>query len=341
MTLKEEILKSLGQSNLHPFRKYASWELKHAVRKLIDENKLTVRKTDGCPGLIPFSWYMGEMDLGKESVKSSGEAFKSVVAQLRCIGELFERIPLHDREMPCKVLNKGELVSREGHGITSSNGLSYALELDTAVFNSYRELVERHVVLDYWLAKRECLRIKCRDGMSWLSRLSAWANGIRSNFYYLPNDYGMAVVCCHIQSSKNPPHNIFGYGCHATLEKAMEKAYLEAWRFVWEYKKLKNPERFRNNELKDFIDHFYAYAFDKDKPQAFFPGKSVSVAKINAMEESRSPFRYDRMTIFRLKKYDLPGYCVKLERDDFWSFKPGALEKDTKERKHGEIHPVA
>ena len=337
----EKISQHLGQINLNSIRKYSDQEFKNAIQKLVKEGKISVRKTGGCPSLIPFSWYMGELQLGEKSIKSSGEAFKSNMAQNRCIGELFERIPLHDRKMSCKILKKGELISHERHEIISSNGLSFALDLKTAIFNSYRELVERHVVLDYWLAKKQCLRIKCRDGMSWLSRFSAWVEGQRSNFYYLPNDYGMAVVCCHLQGRKKPPYNIFGYGCHPTLEKAMEKAFLEAWRFNWEYSKLENPEQFRKDKVETFIDHFYAYAFNKDMEPAYLPGKSVSVTKINSMNKPHSPFQYDRLTFFNLKKYELPGYCVKLERDDFWPFQPGALEKDTKERKRGEIHPVA
>ena len=341
MNLNEEITRHLRENNLNSVRKHSPEEFKSAIRRLIDEGRLEVFKTDGCPSLTPFFWYMGDFKIGEKTIKSSGEAFVSEMAQLRCIGEIFERIPLYDQEMSCKVLSKGQLTSKDRHDISASNGLSFALDLSTGIFNSYRELVERHVVLDYWLSKKNCQKIGGFDGMTWTARFSAWANSLRSNFYYFPNDYGMAVICCHIKRSAQPPYNIFGYGCHPNIESAMEKAYLEAWRFYWEYQKLENTEQFKNNEVKGFIDHFYAYTFNKDMEQAFFPEKSISVRKINTIERSRKPFRYDKMTIFNLKKYNLPGYSVQLQRDDFLPFKPGSLEENTKERKRGEIHPVA
>ena len=126
---------------------------------MIKHGSLKIEKTQDCPTLVPFSWYIGELTFNQKKLRSSGEGFDSQIAQARCIGELFERIPLIHGEMPCLSLFPDGKVLREKRRIRDSNGLSYALSVGDGVFNSYRELLERQVVLDFWLNKKKCFEI--------------------------------------------------------------------------------------------------------------------------------------------------------------------------------------
>lgn len=342
MKVSEQVAQHVDRLGLHLNSNYQLFDVKLAIKRLFSEQKLKIQKTDSCPTTIPFFWYRGKLEISNKVIKSSGEGFQKNKAQIRCVGELLERIPIHIENVPCRAFQKGKMVPLDGYKLTASNGLSFALNLKEGVFNSYRELVERQVVLDYWLKKKPCLEIKGLNKWNFLNWSSAFKNGLKSRFYYLPNPYGLFVVCCHISCDKKIPHNIFGYGSHEEIEKAMEKAFLEVWRFYWEYQKLdKSVAMEKNNEVKRFIDHFKFYSSNKDTPPAYFPKKKISFRKLKRKLQVDENFKYDELYIFELKKYNLPGYCIKITRNDFWDFKPGALEEDLEERKRGEVHPVA
>ena len=316
-----------GEFSLKP--DYTMGEVRSSIKRLLKEKKIRLQKTNECPVLTPFYWYIGTLSLGQGmTVESSGESFDNNTAQMRCIGELFERIPIAVR-----------IKSRQ---IQNSNGLSYALTVREGIFNSYRELVERHVILDYWLKKKECIEIVGFGRWFLLNRLSGIQNNLRARFYYFPNDYGFCVVCCHLSSKHSIPYDIFGYGCHQSVDKAMEKAFLEAWRFYWEFGKLKQKEGLRKDGLvEECIDHFKFYAFSKNAENCFFPKEKMSPRKIQRLTNMDEDFSLDDIHIFEPKKYHIPGYCIKVAKRDFWEFKSGNLTQDTEERKRGDVHPIA
>ena len=338
--LSKAISQYIESLKLPPSPDYEIEDVKTAIKDLTKKKVIQVRKTDGCPTLVPFFWYMGKLYFQGQTIKSSGEGFYKTTAQIRCVGELFERIPMSLKEMPCQSLRDGQLVKAK-KSIKNSNGLSFALNIRDGIFNSYRELVERQVVLDYWLNKKKCLEIKGFGKWSFLNKLSGIKNDLRAKFYYLANDYGLFVICGHISCQHGPPYNIFGYGCHEDINKAIEKAFLEAWRFYWEFGKLEENQGLSLGPVKNFVDHFNFYAFKQDGPPCYFPEKKTSVERIKKTIRTYKNFKFDDITIFELKEHNLPGYCIKVIRDDFWDFRPGGLKQDIRERNRGEVHPVA
>ena len=336
MMLSETIDQYIEGLNLSSHPQYKIEDVKTAIRNLMREKRLQVKKTSGCPTLVPFFWYMGELKIIEQTIKSTGEGFNKKTAQMRCVGEVFERIPIMLDETPCLSLKEGHALTIERQKVKSSNGLSFALDLKSGVFSSYRELIERQVVLDYWFKKKKCLEIKGLNKWYILNYLSSIKNGLNAKLYYLPNDYGLFVICCHLSRKQNAPYNLFGYGCHESIEKAVEKAFLEAWRFYWEFEKIARKDA--RVEVKNFVDHLNFYALNHTAP-AFFPKEKVNINDIEI--KTFQDFQYDTIYIFDLKKYNIPGYCIKIIRNDFWDFKPGALSQEMRERKCGEVHPVA
>ena len=341
MKVSQQIEQHVDQLGLWLNRTYGITDVKLALSRLMGKKKLRIQKTGNCPTLKPFFWYVGELEIGDKLISSSGEGYENNMAQIRCVGELFERIPLYKKESSCRVIEWGQKVKTDLFEVNTSNGLSFALNLKDGLFSSYRELIERQVILDYWLKKKDCVEVSGFNRWNFLNWTSALKNGLESKFYCLPNPYGLFVICCHLSCSKRPPYNIFGYGCHENIEKALEKAFLEAWRFYWEYQKLDKNTEFKTDTVKDFADHFYFYAYQKDVSQAFFPKQKASVRSLLKEPKSIENFKYDRLYIFDLRNHNLPGHCIKLTRNDFLEFGPGALSEDKGERKHGEVHPVA
>ncbi len=341
MKVSEQIEQHLNQLNLKLNFSYQIVDVKLAINRLLEERKLRIEQTDKCPTWRPFFWYSGELELQGQTIESTGEAYENNLAQIRCVGELFERIPLYKKESSCKVLEWGRSIKSGKHELRNSNGLSFALNIKDGLFASYRELIERQVVLDSWLNKKACVELTGINRWCISNWTAGFKNSIKSNFYCLPNPYGLFVICCHLSCTKRPPHNIFGYGCHEKIEKALEKALLEGWRFYWEWSKLDKSIELKTDTIKDFADHFYHYACQKDTPQAFFPNQKKSVLSLKKEFKATKNFKYDQIYIYDLKNHDLPGRCFKLIREDFLDFGPGALNEDKGERKHGEVHPVA
>ena len=146
------------------------------------------------------------------------------------------------------------------------------------------------------------------------------------------------VVCCHLDQD-SVPYNIFGYGCHEHIGKAVEKAFLEAWRFYWEFGKIKNKRKEAGKEIKTFIDHFNAYAFNRDADTCFFPEKKIKLGRI--VNTGNNEIKIDGIDIIALKNYGIPGYSIRVARDDVWQLQPGRLKEDRERRKCGDIHPIA
>ena len=313
------------------FSEYSMSEVQLAIKRLINDQKLAIKTANGCPTVVPFQWYMGELFLEDKKLKSTGEGFNKNTAQMRCVGELFERIPIYTQKTHFQTIKNSKLIP-EYFKLRNSNGLSFALNIQDGIFNAYRELVERHVVLDYWYNKKFCEQITGFNKWNLLNKTSSIKNKLQAKLYNLPNNYGLFVICAHLSNRNFPPYNIYGYGCHENQDKAIEKAFLEAWRFYWEFNVAK--EKKDSGKLETFLDHFFFHAFHKDIPPSYTVGPIKNPI-------SPQKFKFDQLYVFDLKEYEIPGYCIKLIRDDFWEFIPGPLSKDIKERKHGEVHPVA
>ncbi len=341
MKVTKQIDQHVSELGLSMNCAYNIIDVKLAIARLMGEKKLKIKKTYGRPTLSPFFWYIGELKIQDQIIESSGEGFENNMAQIRCIGELFERIPLYKKDSPCKIVEWGKTAKTGPCELKTSNGLSFALNLKDGLFSSYRELIERQVVLDHWFKKKACLEISITHKRGLLNWASGMINGLESKIYCLSNPYGLFVICCHLSCGVRPPHNIFGYGCHEDIEKAIDKAYLEAWRFYWEYRKLDKNIEFKTDTIKNFSDHFHFYAQNQETPQAFFPNEKVSVRILKKEIEPTENFKYDKLCIFDLRNHNLPGHSIQLTREDFWKFGPGALRKNTEERKRGEVHPVA
>ena len=333
-----KIIDNYVESNALSLPSHSMHQVAASTQNLIKDNKLKITKTKECPTLIPFKWYLGELSLEGKAINSSGEGFSKKTAQIRCVGEIFERIPLFIKNCAYHKLIEGQLIPGNNYELTSSNGLSYALCAQDGVYNSYRELVEREVIMDYWFNKKTCWKIKGLGKWNLLHWASGSKNKLKANFYCLPNSHGLFVICAHLHCPKRIPYNIYGYGCHETLDKALEKAFLEAWRFYWEFGRTKNKGL--GKEIKSFLDHFYYHAFTNDDPPSYFPQGSMSPDDIIKNQHPLQDFKIDDLYIFNLEKYGIPGYCTKVIRNDFNNIMWGALTKKTGEREHGEVHPI-
>ncbi len=324
----------------HLGAKYSFMDIKKSIDKFLHDGRLKIKKTNECPALIPFFWYKGEFSINKKIINSSGEGHRQEVAQMRCIGELFERIPIFHDDMNCLRIDSSKKVENHTHKMTASNGVSFSLDPFLGIFNSYREIIERQVVLDFWLRKKECQEITGLYKWGALNFLSGFKNNLKAHFYCLPNDYGLFVICCHLSQDK-VPYNIFGYGCHENIYSSLEKAFFEAWRFYWEFHKLKGKSYNKYKGVTKFIDHFYFYAFKEDIENVYFPTQKRRFSQIKGSLHKTNDFHIDEIYIFDLKKFGIPGYSVQVIKNNLWPFKPGALKEDTMERECGEVHPVA
>ncbi len=320
--------------------KYRFTDVKKSIDCLLQDDRLKMKDTNGCPTLIPFFWYMGELFINKKTIKSTGEGHNQKTAQMRCIGELFERIPISHENMNGLKVDFSKKIESHTHQIKSSNGLSFSMDPLMGIFNSYREIIERQVVLDFWLRKKECQEITGIYKWGLLNLLSGMKNNLKSHFYHLPNDYGLFVICCHI-SQNEVPYNIFGYGCHENIYSSLEKAFFEAWRFYWEFHKLKDRTQRKSKNVTHFVDHFYFYAFEERQQNAYFPTQKIGFSKLKKSTYKISDFHIDDIYIFHLKEFRISGYSVQVTKKNMWPFQPGSLKEDIMERRQGEVHPVA
>ncbi|MCY4644974.1 MAG: YcaO-like family protein [Bacteriovoracales bacterium] len=340
MKISEKInlhLKELGDGL---GKDYSVENFRPALLPFLRDGTLQIGKAQDCPTSSPFFFLLGKFKVSEKTIESSGESFSDVKAQLRCVGELFERIPIALRNMPGRILEKDKIEEGKALSVKESNGLSFSLRIKDGIFNSYRELVERHVVLDYWLNKKPCFEVD--GGAKWenLNYLSALKNDLNSRFYFFPNEEGFFVFCCHIGRKNSPPYHIFGYGCHEDMDEALEKAFLEAWRFYWEFKEIEDRSCPKSYDVMSFIDHVRYHSLSEDSEPAFFPEKKMSFDKVKKEYLTVGNFQYDSIYIFDLKSRGIPGYSIKVMRNDFLKFFPGSLREDVGKRKCGDVHPI-
>ena len=193
MMVSDKINRYIDELGLPSMPEYTINDVKRTIRFFIDEKKLSVQQLTGRPTLVPFFCYIGNFVLGDGSkIYSTGEGFSKKLAQIRCIGEMFERIPIFVKGLSCLSVQDGKWsILKKGKTIKNSNGLSYSLGVGQGVFNSYRELIERHTILDYWLKKRPCLEIVGINKWSFLNWISGLKHGLKSKLYLFPNNDGL------------------------------------------------------------------------------------------------------------------------------------------------------
>ena len=108
------------------------------------------RKTS--PTFPKFHWYATKIEVDNLRSEGTGESFNAKHALTRAVGECIERIPIYEKFGSWQpILNKSDV---DLAPVTSSNGVAYNLSVKAAIFSSYRELVERQLILDAWLKEK-------------------------------------------------------------------------------------------------------------------------------------------------------------------------------------------
>ena len=226
-------------------------------------------------------------------------------------------------------------ISENAEPLRSSNGLSFGLNIKDSLYRSYKELVERQVVLEYWGKKTPCRRIGITQKYNLLSFFYKLKLDIQFRFLFLPNNYGFKVVVCNLYNDREPPYNIFGYGSDENLDLACEKAFLEAWRFYWNFLKRKKTSKSKS-VINGSEHHFDFYCDNKIDPYEVFveDGESLRI-------EENINFKIDKTALYDLRKEGFRGISVCVTRNDFYPFQIGPLRSNFLKRGIGEIHPIA
>lgn len=315
--------------NLDEFR-VSFKQFKENFNSLLSDNKIKLYSQMHSPFSPAFYWYSSSID----HHYSTGEGFKKNRAIIRSIGELYERLPIYFNWENAFRLRDNKFIAVTVNAVDSSNGLSFGLNLHESILRSYKELVERHVVMEYWGNKKPAERITRFNKYKFHSYLYQAQVGMNFRFLHLKNNFGFKVVVCNLFNSSAPPYNIFGYGSDLDIQLAMEKAFLEAWRFYWNYK-IKSEGQGSGSEVIRCEDHFEFYCKNKFDPnEVFQEGKCLKIDDAEAL-------KIDDLYFFDLNTRGFSGYSIKVVRDDFHHFYAGALKKNFLKRHVNEVHPIA
>ncbi len=326
--------------------KYPSFELEELSRILKarkDQVNITVEYTNKCPVTPKFYYYLSKLSFNESVISiGTGESFNKKLARMRAIGESLERLPLllkTDKWEPLLYKNKFN-----GPIFTTSNGMAYNLDLISAIINAYRELVERHVVLNAWINYSPVQYITPWFSYGILNKLNGWKERVKANYIYFPNKYGLHVVA-NILTSKIPPYTLFGYGCDFDLVSAVEKAFMESWRFYWNY--LINPidNKFAKNEVQTFIDHYKYFATNSINLSKIFNIKQATSSKYTfnkrlTLDQKTFNSLVDEIYLFNFESIGLVGYSAKCSSSSLTQLWKGQLQKSDGVRKIGDIHPI-
>lgn len=312
------------RSSFATFKENFNGHLNSGTIKLIEQMKSPFKPS--------FHWY--SCTLGAYS--STGEAFNKNKAIIRSLGEIYERIPIFSDLTAAQTIQDGRIVSEKVSPLRDSNGLSFGLNLNDCLLRSYKELVERHVILDYWSNKKPAQRIKNLSKYSFFSFLYKNRVDIDCRFLLLDNNYGFKVVVCNLFRKDRPPYNIFGYGSDENLDSAMEKAFLEAWRFFWNLEIQKESTKTgAPKSITKCEDHFEFYCYNKLNPDEVFEEGKTQIP------DETIKFKVDKITFFDLSQVGYAGLSLKAIRNDFHPFDVGALKGTLNKRIAGEVHPIA
>ncbi|MBS1969875.1 MAG: YcaO-like family protein [Bdellovibrionales bacterium] len=311
--------------------KTAFGEFKENFNTHLDSGSIKLFEYYNSPFKPKFHWYGCSLN----THASSGEAFHRNKAIIRALGELYERIPIFKGLEEAHSVGDGSTYLRKVPVLMDSNGLSFGLNIKEALLRSYKELVERHVVLDYWGKKTPVQKITKFNRYSVDSFLYKYQAHIKCRFLNLKNDLGFHVVVCNLHRNDRPPYNIFGYGSSENIDSAMEKAFLEAWRFFWNFQI--QTESSKTGAPKNVItceDHFDYYCYNKIDPSEVFALGSASPM-------TAPPLKIDDLFWFDLSGIGYAGYSLKVQRNDFHPFTSGKLKTGFYKRVLGEVHPIA
>jgi len=301
----------------------------------IKENRnfsLSLKQYENCPSIPKFYFYKCLLQYGDFQVIGTGESHDKSFAQLKAIGECFERLPIVDRAHSWVSLGNEKKESRIH--LNSSNGVAFHSSLDKAVLNAKRELIERHTILDSWLYGRNSFLVN----FPVLSRVQTFfnciSNGVKQNIYFFKNDFELPVFCTHLYSED---FQFFGFGADLDKSMALNKSLLESWRFLWEYR-INAQREFRDGDDLCLM-HYYHWLNSNEKESPFGSSNIIDFAEINSLQE----LSYEGQSTFYcdLDQRGIDGFVAKVEAPSLINLWTGALKEDRGIRKAGDYHPIA
>ncbi len=296
----------------------------------------------GCPFFPKFFWFQAVAKSNEIEMRTTGESFSRHKGLLRAIGEGVERVCMSTDTVWTELLSGHSLEQN----VPSSNGVSFHTSLQSAVRSAYLEVLERHVVLECWINKSCCFEFGFRPSSSLLNKLNGLRNGVTVRLLSLPNNYATHVVVCVLCGKKAKSRAfgfIYGFGCEPTLEKAIEKATVEAWRFYWHRETQESDARKDENDNKPGpIDHYYHHLEEarelslevaKGTPRTQNYDEPDFLERFESLEPSVRFF--DTTSVI-----GIGGYCVQVSHESLHSLWFGGLKEPLGQREIGEFHPV-
>lgn len=316
------------------FERLLNCESKYSVE--LSEQPLT------CPTIPKFNWYMSKATDGKYSGEGSGESFNDKIAKIRAVGEALERLSIFHDTLEWKTIT-GTPTTRKA---VTSSGFAFHIDFESALLSSYREMVERSIILKAWLSKKGAFELKGLNAYLFLSKVNALKNGLSNKFIYFPNEYGIHTVACTLQSKSEPPYLVIGYGSSDNISNALEKSFMECWRMYWGSKVFLMPQAMQKEKVTNCIEHYHYYAVNKINFEEVFHLDGVlrvsETAKLGKIiDPSDLIEKCDKIIYADLSTIDLCGYVTKIYDKHFCEMWVGGLLRNEGARLAGEIHPIA
>ena len=305
-----------------------------------NENCFKINYFSKCPVIPKFYWYNTKFNLGSIKSEGIGSSFNKNQAKMASICEALEWTPFSNKNMIWQ-----NFIGKSEGEIKNSNGTSFDLDIEKSIIKSVLEKIERQVVLDAWLNKKDVYEIIGLFNLNLINTMSSFLNKLNSKFIYFPNKYGVNVVSCILYNTKRKPFFISGFGASTNIEKAILKSFFEAWRFLWNFKHVSYKKQCNIEENHSFEEHFLHYANNyraidniyKINEKIFFKDIKKNNEELGFNEAIDL---IDGASYIDLTNYNMIGYITKVFAKDMIDLWVGPLKNHYFKRNVGEIHPI-